>query len=66
MCTQELAKCGDRPPRGKVQRESTTGITKQTQGAEKGGSKAALNILLLVEGAMADAQSLGSPSPQLG
>lgn len=55
-----------RPPlRGKAQRESTTGITKQTLGAEKGDPKAASNIFL-VKGVMADAQGLGSPFPNLG
>lgn len=52
-----------RPPRGKVRRESTTGITKQTQRGEKGGPKAASNLLFLVEGVMADAQGLGCPPP---
>lgn len=53
------------PLRGKAQRESTTGITKQTLGAEKGDPKAASNIFL-VKGVMADAQGLGSPFPNLG
>lgn len=44
MCTQELAKCGD-PREERSGRESTTGITKQTQGAEKGSPKAASNIV---------------------
>lgn len=52
-------------PRGKVGRESTTGVTR-LGGAVKGGPKAALNILFSLEGVMADAQGLGFPLPYLG